>query len=204
MTNYFLTSIIQFVILGVKEMKWTLKEIQEHHGEPLHFSETINREKSLMERDSEILAVSDIKANGFLLYEDHAVLANFQIDLMITLPSSRSLEPVEIKLNVPITEFYVEDEEKYLGFDDPAEVIIPIEGRELDLIPAIEDAILLHLPNQVLTEEERTSNVMPTGNNWVVVSEENYQQQKAKEKEEHIDPRFAQLKGLLVDEENEE
>lgn len=185
-------------------MKWTLKEIQEHRDEPIYFSATINREKSLMERDSEILAVSDIKANGFLLYEDHSILANFQIDLTITLPSSRSLEPVEYPMNVSISEVYVEDEEDYAGLEDSDQVVFPIKGHELDLVPAIEDAILLHIPSQVFTEKEKSSNRMPTGNDWTVISEEEYQRKIAKEKEELVDPRLAKLKDFLNDEEEHE
>lgn len=183
-------------------MKWTLKEIQEHRGEPVYFTETVNREAALMDRDKEILAVSDIKATGFLLYENRSVLANFQIDYTITLPSSRSLEPVEITMNVPIFETYVEDEMSFEGSNDPEDVIIPIEDGVVDLVPAIEDNILLNIPTQVLSEEERQSNHMPQGENWSVMSEDDLDQQRAKEKEEHVDPRLAGLKALLEDEEN--
>ena len=202
MTNNFFTSIIQFVILGVKEMKWTLKEIQEHRGEPAYFTETINRETALMDRDKEILAVSDIKATGFLLYENRSVLANFQIDYTVTLPSSRSLEPVEVTFNIPIFETYVEDEVNFEGSNDPEDVIIPIEDGWVDLVPAIEDNILLNIPTQILSEEERQSSDMPQGSNWSVVTEDDLEKQRAKEKEEQIDPRFAGLKALLQDEEN--
>lgn len=183
-------------------MKWTLKEIQEHRGEPVYFNEIVNREAALMDRDKEILAVSDIKATGFLLYENHSVLANFQIDYTITLPSSRSLEPVEVTFNVPIFETYVEDEMCFEGSDDPEDVIIPIENGMVDLIPAIEDNILLNIPTQVLSEEELLSNDMPQGSNWTVVTEDDLESQRAKEKEERIDPRLAGLKALLEDEEN--
>lgn len=183
-------------------MKWTLKEIQEHRGEPVYFTETVNREATLMDRDKEILAVSDIKATGFLLYENHSVLANFQIDYTITLPSSRSLEPVNLTFSVPIFETYVEDEMSYEGYSNPEEVIIPIEDGMVDLVPAIDDNILLNIPTQVLSEEEQQSSHMPQGNNWSVVSEDDLKQQRAKEKEEHIDPRLAGLKALLKDEEN--
>lgn len=184
-------------------MKWTLKEIQEHRGEPLQFDETVNCEASLMKRDREILAVSDIKATGFLLYENRSVLANFQIDYTITLPSSRSLEPVELKVTVPIFETYVEDESSFDVSEESVDVIIPIENNEVDLTPAIEDMILLNIPVQVFTEEELSSEEMPKGANWSVVSEDDYQQKRAQEKEGQVDPRLADLKALLEDEENE-
>lgn len=203
MTNNFQTSIIQFVILGVNEMKWTLKEIQEHRDEPLHFTETVDLEKSLMERDKQILAVSEITADGYLVYENHAVMANFTIDLTITLPSSRSLEPVEVPLNITVAELYVEDE-SYDWSQDVEEVVIPLEGTELNLIPAVEDAILLNLPIQVLTREEAETGKMPSGEEWTVMSEDEYRQQKQQEKEAAVDPRLANLKALLEDEEQKD
>ena len=86
--------------------------------------------------------------------------------------------------------------------NDPEDVIIPIEDGWVDLVPAIEDNILLNIPTQILSEEERQSSDMPQGSNWSVVTEDGLEKQRAKEKEEQIDPRFAGLKALLQDEEN--
>lgn len=185
-------------------MKWTLKEIQEHRDEPLYFTETVDLEKSLMERDKQILAVSEITADGYLVYDNRAVMANFTIDLTITLPSSRSLEPVEVPLNITISEVYVEDETAYEMSKDVEEVVIPLEGTEVDLVPAVEDAILLNLPIQVLTKEEAETGKMPVGDDWVVMSEDDYRQQKEQEKETAVDPRLANLKALLEDEEQKD
>lgn len=204
MTKVFFTSIIQFVILGVMEMKWPLKELQEHRGEPHYFSRTIDRKSSLMQRNNEILAVSPIKAEGFLLYENHSVLANFRIDLTITLPSSRSLEPVDVPMQIAIEEVYTENESLYLEQDNPVEVVLPLEGDEVDLVPAIEDNILLNLPLQVYTPEELESDEMPSGADWEVVSEETFARKRQEEKSDQIDPRLAGLKALLEDEEKTE
>ncbi|CZQ94671.1 Hypothetical protein Tpal_1781 [Trichococcus palustris] len=204
MTKVFFTSIIQFVILGVMEMKWPLKELQEHRGEPHYFSVIVDRESSLMTRNNEIQAVSPIKAEGFLLYENHSVLANFRIDLTITLPSSRSLELVEVPMQIAIEELYTENESLFLEQDNPAEVVLPLEGDEVDLIPAIEDNILLNLPLQVYTAEELKSDQMPSGADWVVISEESFETKRLEEKSNQIDPRLAGLKALLEDEEKTE
>lgn len=204
MTKFFFTSIIQFVILGVMEMKWPLKELQEHRGEPYYFSRMIDRESSLMQRNNEIKAVSPIKAEGFLLYENHSVLANFRIDLTITLPSSRSLELVEVPLQLAIEEVYTESESLYLEQDNPAEVVLPLEGDEVNLVSAIEDNILLNLPLQVFTPEEMESEDMPSGAEWEVVSEESFARKRQEEKNDQIDPRLAGLKALLEDEEKTE
>jgi len=185
-------------------MKWPLKELQEYRGEPYYFAKTVDRESSLMKRNNEIQAVSPIKAEGFLLYENHSVLANFRIDLTITLPSSRSLESVEVPMQIAIEEIYTVYESFYLEQDNPAEVVLPLESDEVDLVPAIEDNILLNLPLQVYTAEELESDQMPSGADWEVLSEESFATKRLEEKADQIDPRLAGLKALLEDEEKTE
>lgn len=189
---------------GVNEMKWNVSQVREYRGEPMPIEQTANREEALMERNQELLAVSDIKATGFLIYDNRAILASFNIDYTITLPSSRSLEPVVVACHVPINETYVTDEEILANPEYADEAIFLIENNEVDLTSAIDDAILLNIPSQVLTEEEENSDDMPEGSGWTVISQENYQQKREIEKEESVDPRLASLKALLEDEENEE
>lgn len=189
---------------GVNEMKWNVSQVREYRGEPMPIEQTANREEALMERNQELLAVSDIKATGFLIYDNRAILASFNIDYTITLPSSRSLEPVVVACHVPINETYVTDEEILANPEYADEAIFLIENNEVDLTSAIDDAILLNIPSQVLTEEEENSDDMPEGSGWTVISQENYQQKRETEKEESVDPRLASLKALLEDEENEE
>ena len=189
---------------GVNEMKWNVSQIREYRGEPVPFEEMVNREDALMKRNQELLAVSDIKATGFLIYDNRAILASFNIDYTITLPSSRSLEPVVVACQVPINETYVLDKELLANPEYSDEAIFLIENNEVDLTSAIEDAILLNLPSQVLTEEEENSDDMPEGSGWTVISQESYKQKRKTEKEASIDPRLASLKSLLEDEENEE
>ncbi len=185
-------------------MKWNVSQVREYRGEPMPIEQTANREEALMERNQELLAVSDIKATGFLIYDNRAILASFNIDYTITLPSSRSLEPVVVACHVPINETYVTDEEILANPEYADEAIFLIENNEVDLTSAIDDAILLNIPSQVLTEEEENSDDMPEGSGWTVISQENYQQKREIEKEESVDPRLASLKALLEDEENEE
>ncbi|HFH9692876.1 TPA: YceD family protein, partial [Streptococcus pyogenes] len=60
---------------------------------------------------------------------------------------------------------------------------------------SIVDNILLAIPLQVLTEEEKKSKELPAGQNWAVLTEEDYQCLK-EEKQKENNP-FASLQGLF-------
>ena len=62
----------------------------------------------------------------------------------------------------------------------PSEEILLIEGTHLDVTESIEDNILLAIPMRVLTEEEEHSTELPKGNDWEVLSEEEYENAKRK------------------------
>ena len=111
---------------------------------------------------------------------------------------------MNVPLQLAIEEVYTESESLYLEQDKHAEVVLPLEGDEVNLVPAIEDNILLNLPLQVFTPEEMVSDEMPSGAEWEVVSEESFARKKQDEKTDQIDPRLAGLKALLEDEEKTE
>src|SRR3712207_4616184 len=73
-------------------------------------------------------------------------------------------------------------------------VLVLSEGQ-LDLEESIIDNILLAIPLQVLTEAEKDSQALPTGEDWAVLTEEQYQAQQ-KEKAKNNNP-FAGLQGLF-------
>lgn len=181
-------------------MKWSIKQIQELNSLALHFSEKVTVKSTLIERESEIIDVSDVSIHGMLLYDNHSIIANFNISVELILPSSRTLNPTQIMLNIPVNERYVE-----LGYVSQYadyikdEVIIPLEDNYIDLTESVVDNILLNLPMQVLSEEEEDSNNAVVGDGWVLYTEDTYNKQKQKEKEAYENPQFANLKALLED-----
>ena len=74
---------------------------------------------------------------------------------------------------------------------------MPLEDAELDLLPAIEDHLLLSIPMQVLTPEEVASGDIPSGDDWEVLAEEDFD--KAVKKEKQADNPFTKLKGMFPD-----
>ena len=73
----------------------------------------------------------------------------------------------------------------------------------MDLEASIIDNLLLAIPLQVLSEEERQNDDLPSGNDWQVISEDEYLSQKQAESENQIDPRLAKLSALLDSEDED-
>jgi len=177
-------------------MKWALSELNKFRGSQLDFIETIDLSTSLKNREPSIIDISPIKVNGFLEVDELGYYAHMTIETLLTVPSSRSLTPVSLPMNLQIDEEYMTprqyDALKDVPEDDKS-LIIVLEKDLIDLTEAIEDFILLNLPLQVLTEEEQQSTELPKGDFWQVVSEDDIKVEKETEAASTIDPRLAKL-----------
>lgn len=186
-------------------MKWSLLELKKHQDTPVTFDETFDLKAELMSRDSQILDVAPITVNGLLTVSKNDYLVHYKIKTVLTLPSSRSLEPVPLPLDFDVDELFMTQEQ----FDSRAELIgeeevLIVEGQTIDLKESVVDNILLTIPLQILSEEEINSNELPSGNDWVVISEDDYLAQQEAAEENKIDPRLAKLSELLKDDPHDE
>ncbi|RSU12683.1 hypothetical protein CBF29_06020 [Vagococcus elongatus] len=183
-------------------MKWSLLELRKYQGNPLKIDTKIDIEQSLMARDETILSAGEVKVSGFLNVDETSYEVQLEVQLEIVVPSSRSLEPVNFPMAFMIDEVYMKPEQYELvktveGYED----VMVLETNTLDLREAIEDYVLLNIPMQVLTAEEKKSDKMPEGEFWKIMSEEEYYQQQKQSQKETLDPRFATLSALLDDNE---
>ncbi|MDN6598196.1 MAG: YceD family protein [Tetragenococcus koreensis] len=181
-------------------MKWSLAELRKNQETPLQFNETLNLKNELMNRDKQILDLTPVGVEGLVVVEENDYILHYTVATTITLPSSRSLEPVVLPMNFSVDEVFMTPEQ-YEQLDESvqAEEILLLEKQQLDLSDSVADNILLEIPVQVLTEEEKQSGTMPSGEDWAVISEDEYNKQKEAEKEEAIDPRLADLSLILAD-----
>ena len=202
MTNKRFLSIILYVALGVKNVKISLKQLENSQGIPVYFDEEMQVEDNLKSRDDTILEVSPALAKGFLVYQNETVIAQFTCAVDITLPSSRSLEPVVVPLSIEIVERYIP---KGTSFEEQelTEIVIPLETDWIDLQPAVEDHILLSIPLQVLSPEELSEDRMPSGQDWEVISQDELALRRTVAKEQQIDPRLAALQSFFDSDETE-
>ncbi|MCL2680974.1 MAG: YceD family protein [Streptococcaceae bacterium] len=176
-------------------MKWSIQEIIKKKN--IAFNEKINLQEELNTRSKEILDSKDIHAEGTLAYDDGLFYLYYELSVVLTLPSSRSLEPVIYALEIPVHESFakaekIEESEELTDSD----LILPLTEDWISLDDSLIDNILLNIPLQILSDDEKTQADLPSGKNWQVLSEDEF---KASKKEEKKSP-FADLADLLDDE----
>ena len=181
-----------------KRMNLYTQEIRKN-PEGLAFDQELDLLKDLQKRNSEILDLKNVTATGRVAYDTCLYVLDYQLTYTIVLASSRSMEPVELQENYPVTEVFAEDVQSDADIEALEEdLILPIEGGKIDLSESVADNILLNIPLKVLTPEEEAGQGFIEGNDLKILSEEEYQAAQAIKKEENSP--FAGLNGLFDEE----
>ena len=181
-----------------KRMNLYTQEIRKN-PEGLAFDQELDLLKDLQKRNSEILDLKNVTATGRVAYDTGLYVLDYQLSYTIVLASSRSMEPVELQESYPVTEVFAEDVQSDADIEALEEdLIFPIEGGKIDLSESVADNILLNIPLKVLTPEEEAGQGFIEGNDWKILSEEEYQAAQAIKKEENSP--FAGLNGLFDEE----
>ena len=172
--------------------------IQEIRKNPdgLKFEQNFDLAQELQERNDEILDVKNVTAKGKAQYEEGLYFLDYELSYTITLASSRSMEPVDLQESYLVNEIFADGQHGSSQQDLLEEdLVLPIEGDRIDLAESVADNILLNIPLKILTPEEEAGSEMPTGNDWQVMTEEEYQQSQKEKKE--VNSPFAGLQGLF-------
>ncbi len=181
-----------------KRMNLYTQEIRKN-PEGLAFDQELDLLKELRKRNPEILDLKNVTATGQVAYDTGLYVLDYQLTYTIVLASSRSMEPVELQESYPVTEVFAEDAQSEADIEALEEdLILPIEGGRIDLSESVADNILLNIPLKVLTPEEEAGQGFIEGNDWKILSEEEYQAAQAIKKEENSP--FAGLNGLFDEE----
>lgn len=178
-------------------LNWAIAELMKYKETPLHFTETVDVKADLIKRDPEIMDVSSINVDGYISFDKGDYLVSVTLAGSITVPSTRSLKPVELPMNFTFSEIYLSDPDHADQYED-GELLIELTGDRLDLVSAVEDHLLLNIPMQVLTPEEAADDEMPSGTDWEVMTESDYQATQ-EEQAEQPNAAFAKLKDLFND-----
>lgn len=164
--------------------------------EGLAFNEAPSLLESIKERYDQVLNLERIQASGQVAYDNGLYLLDYQLSYDITLPSSRSLEPVTLSFNYPVSETFIQEADAALQKELVEEnLVLILDGDTINLDESILDNILLNIPLRVLTPEEESGQISLSGNDWEVLSEEDFTALQ-QEKKEASNP-FAQLNGLF-------
>ena len=176
--------------------KWSLSELARFRGEALPISTTLDIEEDLKKRNKHIHSVSPVTFSGTLDVEQDEYILFAELEFSIVLPSSRSLKPTEIQINLPISEIYLPEDVSPKGEDEEDALVIELEHDWIDLEEIAVDNILAAIPMRVLSEDEKSQMNLPEGTGWKVLTEEQASKDRSEE-EGQGDPRFASLKSLF-------
>jgi uncharacterized protein len=166
-------------------MKWTLSQLQKYRSKDFPVDETANMDE-IMKVDPTIRRVSPIRVTGRADIDSSKVTFHLKIKGYLVLPCSRTLVDVNFPIDVETTETFL-----LKGLDyELEEEVHQVKGEVIDLLPVIQEILLLEVPMQVFCEDYTGTDAAPqSGKDWEVI-----QEQDMKDK---IDPRLAGLAKLL-------
>ena len=178
-------------------MMFSISEIKKN-SDGISFNSVLEIKEKLIERTKDVLDVKEIFVQGTISYDDGLYLLNYTLDYTITLPSSRSMLPVDVHQVEEVSEIFIDAADIHAKEDLVREnLVLVLEEDYIDLEESAIDNILLTIPMQVLSEEEQNSYKMPSGNSWSVLTEEQYNALQNKKKKENSP--FSALNGLFED-----
>lgn len=189
------------------KVKWSLAELQKNQHGIYPVSGQADLTAALKSRRTDILDASLIDVQGAITVDGKKKFyVDITLTLNLTLPSSRSLEPVKLDLHIPFNEVYLAPDVKITDLEDTDEEVFALELDILDLQKPIEDTILATIPMKVLTKEEESATDLPTGKDWQLVLEDDVDTvSKEKASTESKSSPFDILKDLdLFNDEDEE
>ena len=146
-------------------MKWSLAELHRYQDEPLHIQSTFDLNASLTKLFPDIiLAVQPVKVDGYVTYDDGDATISAHVTTTLTVPSSRSLTPVQLPLDFTFSETYIDDRSHFARYEDEDEVVFLIKkGDSINFDTALAENIVEQVPLRVLSAEEKSGKPMPNG-----------------------------------------
>ncbi|MEG1530557.1 MULTISPECIES: YceD family protein [Lactococcus] len=183
-------------------MKWAILEVSKK--KIIKFEEELDLTQELKQRSEEILDAKPVKVQGQIAYDDGIYYLDYTLEVDLTLPSSRSLKPVEYLMAIAVNEAFTTDE--FLKKNEDlldSDMIFTLEADWISLSESVADNILLEIPLQILAEDEKAGAAsLPSGKNWSVLSEADYHKQKEEEADKENKSPFAGLADLFSEEKN--
>ena len=124
-------------------------------------------------KNTDIIRMSDVLVDGFISYDNEAVILSVNVKGDMTLPCSRTLKEVIVPFDIDIEEEIGQNDEK----------VVEIIQNRVDIFPIIWQYILMDVPLRVLAPG--ALNELSSGAGWRLIDED--------EKKEEIDPRLMAL-----------
>lgn len=180
-------------------MKWSITQLKKNQNEPFTFDKEIDM-NYLTDRVEELIDISPIKVTGDAQVRMHEIIVNLDISGVLTLPCARTLKPVELPFDTTSVEIFELDEFSESNDEDDDDLRHKLEGGMINLLPIIEELVILEKPLQVFSEE--SENISMAGNGWEVIGEDQFEStdDSVEETEKSVDPRLQKLQQFFDDE----
>jgi uncharacterized protein len=165
----------------VIQLKWTLSQLQKYRNKDFIIDEIV-RVDEIKQVDPTIREVSPMHITGRGDIDSTKVTFHLKIEGYLILPCSRTLVDVKLPINVETTETFLLQGSVY----ETEEEAFQVKGDVVDVMPIIQEILLLEVPMQVFCEDVNHEDAAPqSGKDWEVVHEQ--------DQSKKIDPRLAGL-----------
>lgn len=161
-------------------MKWTTSQLQKYRNREFPIDQIVHADE-IMKVDQTIRSVSPMHVTGHADIASNRITFHLTIKGHLVLPCSRTLVDVNYPINVNTTETFLLDNDSYESDGE----VHQVTGNIIDMMPIINEILLLEVPMQVFSEGSSQEGAPQSGKDWAVIHNES--------KKETIDPRLAGL-----------
>ena len=150
------------------KLKWSLAELHKNQNGIFMIDDRVDLTNSLKNRKQNLMDASLVEVRGSISMEGKKrYFVDLTLNVELTLPSTRSLQPVTLDMAIPFHEVYLAPDALEIDAEDlEDDLVFSLENDILDLRKPIEDTILASIPMKVLSEEEKNVQELPKGQDW--------------------------------------
>lgn len=166
-------------------MKWSVQQVHSFQDKGLHVDEIVDL-SAVKEIDNEIRDITPVHVKGNGLVTRETVTFLLEISGSMTLPCARTLNDVTFPFTMNVTEIFQLNE--WATFDDEEEVH-QLKDNMIDLIPYVQERILLEKPMRVFSDKEEGP-APKSGTGWELTA-------MNEEGQKQVDPRLKELEKFF-------
>lgn len=180
-------------------MKWSITQLRKYQGKPFEFNQKAHFDH--LKESLDLIDLSEINVEGQLTVKSNEVVADMHVTGTYTMPCARTLEPVDVPLDVTTSEvFDLEGYDNYTDDDDQEdEHYHLVTDGMINIKDIAEELVIIEKPMRAFSEN--SDQMLTEGNGWEVIDEDQLiEVQKEQENDDsetkQIDPRLQKLQQL--------
>jgi Predicted metal-binding, possibly nucleic acid-binding protein len=85
-------------------LNWDVQDVRRYKDKPFEFEEKLDLTAELKQRSSDVLDATVVEVKGQLFNDNGLVISDVKVKTTLKVPSTRSLLPVELPLDIRINE----------------------------------------------------------------------------------------------------